>query len=225
MAAKKTVLIVDDHPLFREGIKTILKTDSSYEVVGEAGGGREALQLARKLKPAIVILDIGLPDQPGFEVIGQIKHDLPNVAILIVTMHSRVDYLAKAFELGAAGYVVKESAAERLLEGMETVLKGDYYLDTSVSHQVVQKLLKEPKKGEKIIDAGYSTLTPREQEIMVLLAEGIPSKEIAEKLFISTKTVENHRSSIFRKLNIHSTIDLVRYAVKLGLIDTDLWKT
>ena len=119
---------------------------------------------------------------------------------------------------------MKESASERLLHGLEYVVKGNYFLDSSVSHQVVKKLIESPVKEAKITDAAYGALTPREQEVMRLLAEGFSSKEIAEKLFISPKTVENHRANIMNKLDLHSTMELVRYAAKLGLIDVDLWK-
>jgi DNA-binding NarL/FixJ family response regulator len=139
-------------------------------------------------------------------------------------MHSKIDYIAEAFQAGATGYVVKESASERLLQGLISVAKGDYYLDSSVSHAVVENLMKSPLKAAKITDADYATLTPREQEVMRLLAEGLSSKEVAEKLFISPKTVENHRANIMNKLDLHSTIELIRYAAKLGLIDVDLWK-
>jgi DNA-binding NarL/FixJ family response regulator len=139
-------------------------------------------------------------------------------------MHSKIDYIAEAFQAGASGYVVKESASERLLQGLESVSRGDYFLDSSVSHAVVENLMNSPLKEAKITDADYDTLTPREQEIMRLLAEGLSSKKVAEKLFISPKTVENHRSNIMNKLGLHNTIELIRYAAKLGLIDVDLWK-
>jgi DNA-binding NarL/FixJ family response regulator len=143
---------------------------------------------------------------------------------MIITIHSKLDYIVKAFQAGATAYVVKESAPERLIQGMDTVLEGEYFMDSSVSHKVVEKLMQFPKKGAKITNASYDTLTSREQEIMVLLAEGLSSKEIAEKLFISPKTVDNHRTNILRKLNLHSTIELIRYASRLGIIDVDLWK-
>jgi PAS domain S-box-containing protein len=131
--------------------------------------------------------------------------------------------ISEAFQAGASGFVVKESAAEGLLKGIKTVLKGDYFLDSAVSTQVVEALMKLPGKETKITDARYGTLTAREQEVLRPLAEGLSSKEIAQKLFISPKTVENHRANIMNKLDLHSTIELVRYAAKLGLIDVDLW--
>ena len=224
MAPKKTILIVDDHPLVREGLKSILKPATEYEVVGQAGNARDAIQLVKNLKPDLVLLDLGLPDKSGLELSRQIRNISPPTRILIVSMHSKVDYIVKAFQAGATGYMTKESATERLLQGIAQVLNGEYFMDSSVSHSVVKKLMQTPEKEMKITDVGYETLTSREQEIMVLLAEGYSAKEAAAKLFISPKTVENHRTSIMSKLGLHSTLELVRYAARLGLVDVDLWK-
>ena len=210
---KTSVLLVDDHPLFRR-----------YEVVGEAGNAAEAMQQARKIKPDLVLMDMALPDRSGIELIQDLLRQLPDTRVLVVSMHSKVDYIVKAFQAGAAGYVVKESASDRLLQGMDCVLRNEYFLDSSISYKVVKKLMQAPQKHARVTDAGYATLTPREQEIMVLLAEGRTTGAIADELCISPKTVENHRSNIMSKLGLHSPVDLVRYAAKLGLIDVDLWK-
>ena len=224
MAPKKTILIVDDHPLVREGLVSILKSSPEYEVVGQAGNARTAIRMVQNLKPDLVLLDLGLPDKSGIELSGEIRVLSPPTCILIVSMHSKVDYIVKAFRAGARGYMTKESATERLLQAIEQVLNGEYFMDSSVSHEVVKKLMQTPQKEMKIRDETYETLTPREQEIMVLLAEGVSTKETAAKLFISRKTVENHRTNIMNKLGLHSTLELVRYAARLGLIDIDLWK-
>ena len=224
MGKKRTVLIVDDHPLFREGLKSLISRNTAFEVVGEAGNGREGLRMSEELKPDLVIVDISLPDISGIDLARNIRSLLSKTRIMIVSMHSKIDYISEAFRAGATGYVVKESAAERLIQGLKAVSRGEYFLDSSLSHKVVKKLMEFPEKEVKITDARYEALTPREQQVMRLLAEGISTKEIAEKLFISPKTVENHRASIMGKLNLHSTMELVRYAVRLGLIDVDLWK-
>ena len=224
MAPNKTILIVDDHPLFREGLKSILKRATGYEVVGQAGNAREAIRAVKNIKPDLVLLDLALPDKSGLEVSQEIRKISPSTHIMIVSMHSKVDYIVKAFQAGATGYMTKESATEGLLQGIERVLNGDYFMDSSVSHTVVKKLMQTPEKEMKITDTNYESLTPREQEVMVLLAEGYSAKEASAKLFISPKTVENHRTSIMNKLGLHSTLELVRYAARLGLVDVDLWK-
>lgn len=224
MSRKKSVLIVDDHPLFREGLKSIVTSNRQYEVVGEAGTGKEAIELVRQLTPDLILLDLSLPDASGLELIGVIAKCSAKTRILIVSMHAKIDYIVKAFQAGATGYLVKGSAAEKLLQGMEHVLKGDYYMDTSVSQQVVKKLVGLGPKETLATGSNYDALTAREQEVMALLANGQSVSQAAERLFISPKTVENHRSSIMRKLGIHKTLDLVRYAARLGLIDIDLWK-
>jgi len=143
---------------------------------------------------------------------------------MVVSMHSKIDYIVKAFQSGAMGYLIKESAADLLLEGIEYVLKGHYFMDTSVSHKVIKKLIGLPEKQIAMAGTGYDLLTAREQEVMGLLAEGLSSTQVADKLFISPKTVDNHRHSIMKKLDVHSNIELTRFAAKLGLIDIDLWK-
>lgn len=229
MGEKKTILIVDDHPFIREGLKAmigrILGGDNQYEVVGEAENGRKALEMAKRLKPDLCLMDIGLPDQSGFEVTREIKAFLPETRVLILSMHSKIDYITEAFQAGASGYLVKDSASDKLMQALDWISKGEYYLDTAISAQVVNQLKGLSRKEERITDADYRTLTEREQEVMRMLAEGFGLEEIAEKLFISPKTVKNHRASIMSKLKLHTHHELVRYAVKLGLIDVDLWKT
>jgi DNA-binding NarL/FixJ family response regulator len=225
MAQKKTTLIVDDHPLFREGVKTLIGKTSDFEVIGEAATGEEALRMAKALKPAIVLMDISLPDQSGIDVTRQLRTLLPDTRVIILSMHAKVDLIAEAFQAGATAYVTKESASERLIQAMGTVSRDEYFLDSSLSRSVVAKLMesqaKSPPGGT---DKRYESLTRREQEVLRLLAEGLSAKKVAEKLFISPKTVENHRTNIMNKLDLHGTIELVRYAARLGLIDVDHWK-
>jgi DNA-binding NarL/FixJ family response regulator len=221
---RKTVLIVDDHPLFREGLKSLLARHSGFEVIGEAGNGSEGLKKAKKLMPDLVVMDISLPDQSGIEVTSKIRSLLPETRVIVLSMHTKIDYITEAFRQGATGYVVKESATEKLMECLEIVSKGEYFIDSSLSHKVVKSLMELDARERKVTDAGYNTLTPREQQVMRLIAEGHSAKQIAEKLFISPKTVENHRSNIMSKLELHTTLELVRYAARLGLIDVDLWK-
>ena len=141
MDERKTILIVDDHPLFREGLKSLISRNHRFEVVGEAGNGREGLRMAKKLKPDLVLMDISLPDRDGIELTRDIRGLLSETRIVIVSMHSRVNHITKAFQAGATGYVVKESAGDRLLQGLEAVSEGEYFLDSSLSHKVVKKLM------------------------------------------------------------------------------------
>ena len=224
MTKKTRILIIDDHPLFREGIKTIIDRDGRFEVLDEAGSSREGVEKAVLLKPDVVLVDISLPDESGMEVTRKIRKQLPATHIMILSMHSKIDYIVESFQAGATGYVVKESAADRLAQGLAAVAAGEYFLDSSISQEVVAKLMQSPIKEAKVSDSGYGKLTSREQEIMRMLAEGTPKSDIADQLCISIKTVENHRTNIMRKLDIHSAMELVRYAAKLGLIDVDLWK-
>jgi DNA-binding NarL/FixJ family response regulator len=221
---KKKVLIIDDHPLFREGLKSIVESHREIEVAGEAGNARSGMEMIKKIKPDLAIVDISLPDKNGINLTKEILESYPDMKILIVSMHAKIDYISEAFQAGAKGYIAKDSASDRLIQGIETVLSNDYFLDSSVSHQVVEKLMQFPVKQAKIADNEYGKLTPREQEVMRLLAEGTAPKEIADQLCISPKTVENHRANIMKKLDIHSTMELVKYAARLGLIDLDLWK-
>ncbi len=224
MAQKKTTLIVDDHPLFREGVKALIGKTSDFEVIGEAATGEEALRMAKALKPAIVLMDISLPDQSGIDVTRQLRTLLPHTRVIILSMHSKADLIAEAFQAGATGYVTKESASERLIQAMGTVSRDEYFLDSSLSRSVVAKLMESGDKGPGSTDKRYESLTLREQEVLRLLAEGLSAKKVAEKLFISPKTVENHRTNIMNKLDLHGIIELVRYAARLGLIDVDQWK-
>lgn len=224
MTAKKRILIIDDHPLYREGLKSIIAKDARYEVAGEASTARQGLEIAKKQRPELALVDVSLPDQTGIALIGEILKWSPETRIIIVSMHSKIDYIVQAFRSGAMGYIVKESAADMLLKGIQLVLSGNYFMDASVSQEVIKKLAGIPAKEKITTGSDYDALTPREQEIVVLLAEGLGARDIAEKLFISPKTVENHRANIMRKLGVHSLMELTRYAAKLGLIDIDLWK-
>jgi DNA-binding NarL/FixJ family response regulator len=224
LAGVKSVLIIDDHPLFREGMKSLISQNSRLEVVGEAGTGTEGLRIMKELKPDIVLVDISLPDMSGIEVTREIVARFPEVHVLIVSMHSKINYVSEAFEAGAIGYVLKESAGERLVQGIETVCRGEYFIDSSLSRNIAKRLVNIPREELKGEDQGYAYLTVREQQILRMLAEGLSTKDIAAALYLSPKTVENHRANIMEKLDLHTSVELVRYAAKLGLINIDIWK-
>ena len=220
---RKTVVIVDDHPMFRVGLKSILARDASYEIVGETGTAAEALRLARKRSPDFMIVDISLPDKNGIELTREILRVRPDCKVLIVSMHTKIFYVTEALRIGALGYLVKESTSETLLKGLDALSEGRRFLDPSLSKEIAENLENvSADTPPKMIDIAYKRLTKREQEIMRLVAEGFTTKEISERLFISAKTVDNHRANIMSKLGIHRTVELIRYAARIGLIDLDV---
>jgi len=224
MNKKTTVLIVDDHPLFRQGLRSIISSNPKFEVVGEANSGEEGLQMAKALKPDIVLMDNSLPDTSGIQVTHEIRNLLPNTRIMIVSMHAKIDFITEALQAGATGYLSKKSAVERLSEGLNVVSKGEYFLDSVISQQVVKRLLEPSPKMPKPPRAAFKTLTTREQEVLRLIAKELSVNEIAETLHVSIKTVDNYRASIMKKLKIHNSLELARYIVKHGLVDEDFWK-
>lgn len=221
---KKRVLIVDDHPLFREGLKSLIDRSSGYQTVGEAGSAEEAMQLAEELKPDLVTMDISLPEKSGIEATREILAKLPKTQLLIVSMHPKFEFIAEAFKAGARGYVVKEATSAKLIQAMDALSRGEFFLDGGVSLEVITKLMSEPTAESQIVDEKYSLLSPREQQIMRLVVEGSTTRQIAEKFSLSPKTVENHRANLMKKLGVHNKMELIRYAVKLGLVDVDQWK-
>jgi len=224
MSTTKRILIIDDHPLLREGLKAILAGSREYQVVAEAGTGREGMEHAKRRRPDIVLLDISLPDNNGLKLIAEIRKVSPKTRILIVSMHTKTDYVAEALRAGASGYLGKESASDKLLQALNTIGADQLFLDTSISRDLIYSLLKYPEKMSKLSDEAYSRLTSREQEVLRYVTEGLSTKDIAATLRISPKTVENHRVNLMSKLGIHSAVELVHYAARLGLIEIDRWE-
>lgn len=221
---KKRVVIVDDHPLLRAGMKAMIDRSAGYLAVGEAGDVDEAIRLAVEERPDLMTMDVSLPGKSGIDAVREIRKVNPVVKILMVSMHSKFEYVAEAFKAGANGYLVKEATGGKLIQALDTLLAGEFYLDGHTSHELIDKLLRGSDADRGIHDERYNLLSPREQQVMRLVAEGVPSRQIAERLDLSAKTVENHRANLMKKLDVHSKMELVRYAAKLGLIDLDQWK-
>lgn len=216
-ATKIRVLLADDHAIVREGIKRILAEEPDIEVVGEAGDGLEAVEMAKKLKPDVAILDITMPALNGIDATRQIRSSLPNTHTLTLTMHEDDTYVFQLLKAGAAGYVVKRAAATDLVQAVRAAQRGEAFLYPSVAKAVVADYLKRLEEGEG--KEMYDGLTEREKEILTLIADGATNQEIARKLFISIKTVQTHRAHIMEKLNLHDRTKLVRYAIRKGLIE------
>ncbi len=215
------VVLVDDHPPVRDGVKAALQRDREIAVVGEAETGEEMRAILQDCEVDVVVLDISLPDSSGVELVSFLRGQYPLVKIIVLSMYSRSDYVLEAVSNGVSGYMTKETSPVRLIEGIKQVLRGEYFFDQVTIEVIIQKALEHPQRFYDVQDNAYESLTSREQEIMRLLAEGFSVKKIAQNLYISYRTVENHRTSIFRKLKVKNAAELVHYATRLGIIDLD----
>lgn len=210
------VILADDHRMMREGIRALLEREKGIEVVGEASNGREVLLLARKLCPDVVVMDVSMPLLNGIEATRQIRRDCPEVRVLILTVHENREYVAQLLAAGADGYIIKRAAGAELVSAIHTVYQGDLFLHPSVAKVVVEDYVHRLQAGEGI--GARDVLTPREREVLQLIAEGYSSREIADLLHISVKTVQNHRSKIMNKLDLHDRGELIKYAIQQGII-------
>jgi len=212
-----TILIADDHEVVRRGMKSLLQSHPGWEVCGEAADGREAVELAKKLKPNVVVLDVTMPELGGLEATRQILRALPRVEILILTMHDSEELVREVFDAGARGYVLKTDTGRDLARAVEAVSEHRPFFTTKIAEMVLDGYL-ERKRQPASVHARPSSLTSRELEVVHLLAEGKSNKEVATVLGISTKTAEAHRINIMRKLDLHSIAEVVRYAIRNQLL-------
>lgn len=214
--SKTRLLLVDDHTVIRSGLRMLLDNEADVEIIAEAGTGEEALAKSIEHKPDVVVMDIGLPDASGIEVAARIKKRVPAVAIVALTIHEDEEYFFKMLEAGASGYVPKRAAPEELLKAIRIAASGQVYLYPTLADLLVKDYLSqdEEERAARNLDG----LTPREQEVLTHLAEGLNNPEIGDLLGISPKTVARHRENIMRKLNLHSRTELVKYAIRKGII-------
>lgn len=214
---KHRILLVEDHVLLREGLRSLLAADPALEVVGEAGDGLEAIAQARRLQPDLVIMDLSMPKMTGLEALREITRQHPTTKAIVLTMHDTEEHLRDALRAGAAGYVLKTGSHAELLAAVRSVLAGQSYLSPQIARPVIDGYLGKAQPGEV---TAWETLTAREREVLKMIAEGYKSREIAEQLCISPSTVEKHRVNLMRKLDLHSVSAVTAYAAKRGLIAT-----
>jgi two-component system, NarL family, response regulator NreC len=211
------LVLVDDHVVVRSGLRMLLDGISDIEIIGEGGTARQAMEIVKVLRPDVVLMDIGLPDSSGIDAARAIKERFPDIAIVALTIHEDEEYFFKMLEAGASGYVPKRAAPEELLTAIRAAAAGEVYLYPSMAKLLVRGYLGQdsPSSAKTAVDE----LTSREQEVLQHLADGASNDQIAEVLNISPKTVARHRENIMRKLNLHSRTELVKYAIRKGIIE------
>lgn len=217
MGKSHAVFIVEDHQLFREGLKSMLNSRDDIEIVGEAQDGLEAVRQIPKAKPDLVLLDLSMPKMNGISVMKEVRRELPDTAILALTIHESDQFVLEAFEAGTDGYCIKDASRQELMMAIDTVLNGKTYISPDISDQVMVGFLAGRKKLKE--QSNWDSVTQREREILKLLAEGYTNKEIANLLYISVKTVEKHRSNLMGKLDLHNVAALTAYAIDKGLVE------
>jgi len=217
---KISVLLAEDHTIVRKGLRSLLDRAISIEVVGEAEDGREAIKKAEELHPDVVVMDIAMPGLNGLEATRQLKKRFPGMKIIVLTMHANEEYVLQTLRAGASGYLVKKAAPTDLISAIHAAHRGESFLSPSISKTVIDEYLRQAEKAEEG-KGSHEKLTEREREVLQLIAEGHPNREIAELLYVSIKTVETHRAHIMDKLNVNSTAELIQYAIGKGLIIKD----
>jgi two-component system response regulator NreC len=211
------VLIADDHALIREGIRALLEGCRDIEVVGDAADGREAIEKARKLKPDVVLMDIAMPGLGGLEATLEIRNACPKTKIIVLTQYDSKEYIYRFLKAGASGYVLKKATSAELVSAIQAAMRGSTFLHPEVAPVVIEGYLQG--KDKDIEEDPYESLTNREKQVLKLVAEGYKNNEIADMLYMSVKTVMGHRTHIMEKLNIHSRTELIKFAIRKGLIE------
>ena len=220
MENKIKVFIIEDHTFTREGIKAIICRDSHIEVVGESDNVDDGYEAVSKIRPDMLLLDISLHGSSGLVLGRKLKSKFPEMKVIIITAFSKIDYVMDALESGLNGYILKESPPDNLADIIIRVFNGEMYIDSNISNQVIKSLIRKNDMGDAEENSTvYGTLTLREQQVLRLLVDGLPVKEIADQLFISVRTAENHKANIMQKLKCKNIVELVRYSISIGLID------
>ncbi|MBL7164425.1 MAG: response regulator transcription factor [Anaerolineales bacterium] len=207
------ILLVDDHPIVRDGLRVVLEADLTFRVVGETGDGLEVVPLVESLQPDVLVLDLMLPGMGGLEITHQVRAKMPQVRIVILSMHESAAYVAEALRAGALAYILKKSASDELVRSIHVVLAGERYLSSLISEGAIEAYW---EVAQEEVDL-YETLSARERQVLHLVTEGLTNLEIAQRLGISVRTVETYRANLMRKLDVGSTAELVRYALGRGI--------
>jgi two-component system response regulator NreC len=215
------ILVVDDHEIVQEGLKQLISQQEDMEIVGEAQDGREALAKAKALRPDVLLLDITMPHLNGLEVLYLVKEALPDLRVVIFSMHRKEAFARQALEAGALGYVLKASPSTEVLAAIRAAFRGKFFLSHEINSEVIHTYLEARKTSSPT--SGYDLLSEREQQVFRLMVEGNSTKKIADILCVSPKTVEKHRSNLMKKLEIHDLVSLVKYAIRINIIDPEHW--
>jgi two-component system response regulator NreC len=210
------ILIAEDHRIVRDGLRMLLQSEPDFVIVAEAENGREAVARAKETQPDVAILDISMPDLSGLEATRLIKTESPQTQVLILTMHESVEYFFRALQAGASGYVLKKAATQDLIAAARAVARGEAFLYPSVAKKLIGDYVRRIQPGTE--ESGYTSLSDREREVLLLLAQGLSNREIADRLAITQSTLQTHRSHILEKLGLRTTADLIKYAVQHGLV-------
>jgi DNA-binding NarL/FixJ family response regulator len=213
---KKRVVIAEDHKILRDGLKALLSSSPTLEVIAEAGDGMEAIRCVEKFKPDLLLLDLSMPKMGGMSVLKDVKHRFPETKVLVLTVHESEEYILEGFQSGANGYCLKDAGRTELLSAIEKVMDGKTYLSPGIADKVLEGYLQDRRKLKTF--SAWDTVTQREREVLKLVGEGYMNKEIADYLCISVKTVEKHRSNIMQKLDIHTASALTAFAIERGLV-------
>jgi DNA-binding NarL/FixJ family response regulator len=216
--ARIRVLLAEDHTIVRKGLRALLEGQAGIEVIAEAEEGRQAVHLAEQFKPDVVLMDFSMPGLNGLEATRQIIARVPGTRVLVLTRHTNQEYVDRILEAGASGYLVKKSAPDELVFAIQAVHRGDSYLDPAIATTVIRGYLGKSRTEGK---DRYERLTPRQREVLQLIAEGRANREIAALLHVSVKTVENHRAHLMEALDLHSTAELIQYTIRKGVISLD----
>ncbi len=218
---KIRVVLADDHVMLRSGLKLLLTGQMDIEVVGEASDGAEAVSKAAELKPDVLLLDITMPNMGGIDALRAIKEKRPSISILILTMHENEAYLLEALKAGASGYILKKAADNELMSAIRAVYSGEVFIPSSLTRSVVEEMVSGRVSREEDVGNGQEQLSPRELEVMTLVAQGYTNQQIADRLYLSVKTVETYKARVMEKLSLGSRVELVRYALQHGLLSKD----